>query len=94
MFCLSFQSISAFSALPSFLEGTTLSDILCREAPPERGKFIQMLLVRLEVECMKGLSAGISEAFNYNISTQTQVLAVWIFIIYKKRRLFVLVIYW
>lgn len=41
------------------LEGTTLSDILCREAPPERGKFIQMLLVRLEVECMKGISAGI-----------------------------------
>lgn len=38
------------------LEGTTLSDILCREAPPERGKFIQMLLVRLEVECMKGLN--------------------------------------
>ena len=41
------------------LEGTTLSDILCREAPPERGKFIQMLLVRLEVECMKEISAGI-----------------------------------
>lgn len=41
------------------LEGTTLSDILCREAPPERGKFMQMLLVRLEVECMKGISAGI-----------------------------------
>ena len=41
------------------LEGTTLSDILCREAPPERGKFIQMLLVRLEVECMKGISADI-----------------------------------
>lgn len=41
------------------LEGTTLLDILCREAPPERGKFIQMLLVRLEVECMKGISAGI-----------------------------------
>ena len=41
------------------LEGITLSDILCREAPPERGKFIQMLLVRLEVECMKGISAGI-----------------------------------
>lgn len=41
------------------LEGTNLSDILCREAPPERGKFMQMLLVRLEVECMKGISAGI-----------------------------------
>lgn len=41
------------------LEGTTLSDILCTEAPPERGKFIQMLLVRLEVECMKGIRAGI-----------------------------------
>lgn len=41
------------------LEGTTLSDILCREAPPERGKFMQMLLVKLEVECMKGISAGI-----------------------------------
>ena len=41
------------------LEGTTLPDILCREAPPERGKFMQMLLVRLEVECMKGISAGI-----------------------------------
>lgn len=41
------------------LGGTTLSDILCREAPPERGKFMQMLLVRLEVECMKGISAGI-----------------------------------
>ena len=41
------------------LEGTILSNILCREAPPERGKFIQMLMVRLEVECMKGLSAGI-----------------------------------
>ena len=41
------------------LEGTTLSDILCREAPHERGKFMQMLLVRLEVECMKGISAGI-----------------------------------
>lgn len=58
--CLLVVSVDFSIFSTSFiLEGTTLSDILCREAPPERGKFMQMLLVRLEVECMTGISAGI-----------------------------------